>query len=290
MGVSTKEEYESQLQKDLDIAQGTLPTRTSPEQAAADKSKYGISTFSTDSKIATGQKSGLERAQTLYGIKPDEIGGEVSMTRGMRKARLEGKDPAASSLRDSRNRRLRMAKARGASSGELAQIERSAETDIGREEETRSGKRLSEYEKSITGALRGVTGLELGYGQLEKAGEVVNRPGGGGGGFLDTVICTELHRQGYMSDKILIKDREYGAELRRTNPDIYFGYRFLADPIVVVMKKSPLFTKLISIPTMAWANNMAGNTNILGMLVSFSGELLCGIVGKSINWRTRYAL
>jgi len=205
--------------------QPTYQQLAKEQQARSDKARFGVSELSSDERIAQGQRAGLERAQTLYGIDPSEIGGEVAMTRGMRKERLEGKDPAASSLRDSRNRRLRMAKARGASQGELAQIERSAETDIGRQEESFSGRRLSEYEKSIQSALRGVTGLEMGYGQLEKAGEKVSAPSSGG--FLDTVICTELHRQGYMSDEILVKDREYGAELRRTNPDIYFGYRFM---------------------------------------------------------------
>ena len=99
-----------------------------------------------------------------------------------------------------------------------------------------------------------------------------------------SVICSELYAQGYMSDEIKRKDEIYGKFIRKTRPEIYIGYRFLADPIVKLMKKSSLFTKFISVFGMAWARNMAGDKNLLGKLISNIGEPVCGLIGKVITY------
>jgi len=61
----------------------------------------------------------------------------------------------------------------------------------------------------------------------------------GGGG---SVICTELHRQGYLTDEEYVLDTKYQDYI-----DLYTyrGYREFADPIVKKMKKSERFTKLV---------------------------------------------
>lgn len=76
----------------------------------------------------------------------------------------------------------------------------------------------------------------------------------GGGG---KIICNELHRQGYISNKVIQLDEEFGKKYRRLNPDAYRGYLLLATPIVALMKRSFLFTKAISYISLPWSNYMA---------------------------------
>lgn len=93
---------------------------------------------------------------------------------------------------------------------------------------------------------------------------------GGGGG---KIICNELHRQGYISDKIIKLDEEFGKKYRKLNPDAYRGYLLIATPIVALMKRSPLFTTAISKISLPWASFMANkmdatiNGSILGHFI-----------------------
>jgi len=73
------------------------------------------------------------------------------------------------------------------------------------------------------------------------AGDIVNcfvggggGPGGtgGGGGGGGKIICTKLHELGLMSTDIYLADQAFGAELLRTRPDIYNGYRAWAEIVV----------------------------------------------------------
>jgi hypothetical protein len=52
---------------------------------------------------------------------------------------------------------------------------------------------------------------------------------GVGGG---KIICTKLHELGLMSEEIYLADQAFGAELIRTNPNIYNGYRAWAEIVV----------------------------------------------------------
>lgn len=102
----------------------------------------------------------------------------------------------------------------------------------------------------------------------------------GGGG---KIICTELNRQGILSDDIMIKDAAYGVKLRIEKPHIYRGYIKLATPVVKLMRKSNKFTKLVSIVALPWAENMAYNNNKIGKIITVIGEFVCGVVGKIIG-------
>lgn len=59
-----------------------------------------------------------------------------------------------------------------------------------------------------------------------------------------TVICTELFRQGYITADLLAFEKKYHP---RFDFATYWGYRFWADPIVKGMKKSKLFTWMVSL-------------------------------------------
>jgi len=99
----------------------------------------------------------------------------------------------------------------------------------------------------------------------------------------DSVICTELHRQGYMEDELLVLDGIFGASVDR---EVYMGYRKMADPIVEVMKKSKSFTWLVSKVTRPWVLEMAHcvrpdeyKSNIVGKIIMKIGIPLCRHVG-----------
>ena len=262
------------------------PVGTSQTQDRLSRYAQGGSrTFSLsgDKKIAGGQITGLERAQNLYGMNVGEIGDETSDIVRRRREALEGTDPAMTRLRQSRNRRLRMAKAEGASPEQLKQIEREAESDIAGAEYSSQEQALNQYQKLIGNIIGGTSSLEMGFAGLEKSGDTGGYTPYKSNNAFGTVICTELHNQGYMSDDIYKKDQDYGKHLRLSNPDVYSGYIFLAMPVVRLMRTSKLFTWIMSFPAMAWANNMAGNSNLFGKLISKIGEPLCGLVGSTVR-------
>ena len=99
-------------------------------------------------------------------------------------------------------------------------------------------------------------------------------------GIFGTVICTELHRQGIMSDAIYLEDQKFGWELRNEDPYAFIGYYHLASPIAQKMKTSKLLTSLISPFAMAWARNMAGEKNLLGSLILKIGIPVCRMIGR----------
>lgn len=240
---------------------------------------YEGMTFSGDESIASGQQIGLDTAKTLYGTTAAELGREAKDIAARRKAALDGNDPATQRLRQGRNSQIRAARSAGATAGQEAQIHRQAAQDIRQQEFKSQQEALGEYQDLIGNMIGGTTSLQSGYAGLTKSGEKVADDDGG-----STVICTELHRQGYMSDEMLEKDREYGAAIRSDNGSVYVGYIILAMPIVRLMKKSKLFTKLISIPAMAWARDMAYDNSFIGKCINKTGQPVCRIVGKVAVW------
>lgn len=236
--------------------------------------------FSSDPAIAKGQIIGRERGKEAYGQTLAETGAGVQDVIRRRREALEGRGPGATQLRQQRNQQLRAAKARGAGAGQMAQIERQAGMDIAGQQYTRDQAALSSYQKLIGNILGGQTSLEMGFAGLGKAGQQVSSPraGTGGGGILK-IICTELYHQGYMSKEIYQKDQEYGRALAMSHPNIMLGYCILATPVVKLMQRSDFFTRLVSIPAMAWARDMAGDKNLSGAIISLVGKFVCNIVG-----------
>lgn len=243
----------------------------------------------TDVRVAAGQQAGRAAAERLYGMGGEDIRGEtMDITRRRREA-LEGKDPASTRLRESKNQQIRAAKAGGASASQMAQIERQAASDIGQSEFRTQDKALSDYQKLIGNILGGTSSLETGYAALEKAGETVQVPTQSGGG-LGTIICTELHAQGYMTGEMLEKDKEHGRFIRSNDHNVYIGYIWLASPIVKLMRKSSIFTDLISIPAMEWAKDMAKEKSFFGKLINKIGTPICRAVGSVIVYLNKMEL
>ena len=106
--------------------------------------------------------------------------------------------------------------------------------------------------------------------------------GGIGGWYASKAICTELNRQGYLSDDVLMADQEYAVKY--ISLDVYVGYRILADPIVRLMQRSKLFTQIVMPFGVAFAYESANRINpkykgsLLGKIIFKVGIPLCRMV------------
>ena len=126
---------------------------------------------------------------------------------------------------------------------------------------------------------------------------------GGGGGGGGKIICTKLHELGLMSTDIYLADQAFGAELLRTRPDIYNGYRAWAEIVVDWMsgqgpkmmpwmsdeqfeksaqRWSTTWAQAIATP---WAEHMAykmgaiEKDNVTGRMITLVGIPICKAVG-----------
>lgn len=108
-----------------------------------------------------------------------------------------------------------------------------------------------------------------------------------GEGMFGTIICTELHRQGYISDEVYEADKEAGKYVRENMPLVMDGYLFLAAPIVRGMRKSKLFTKAVAFWAVPWAKMHSGQDSIRADIVIILGVPLCRIVGGLLRKTAR---
>lgn len=74
----------------------------------------------------------------------------------------------------------------------------------------------------------------------------------GGSGFLGSVICTELHRQGYLSDRDYDIESHMGFELYSYRPAVIDGYHRFGIPIARWMRRSKLLTWAMIPVVKAW--------------------------------------
>lgn len=157
----------------------------------------------------------------------------------------------------------------------------------------------AEYLKALGYSAKSVgKALESVYGFTESAVEdVLGAVGYATGAISDAIgsifgskiICTELHRQGLMSDIIFKADQEFGEMMRNKHPYAMKGYYYLAKPIVELMRKSETFTKAVSFFAIPWANEMAYQMGAIeqgsfaGKLIMLIGLPLCTLVGIIIS-------
>jgi hypothetical protein len=107
-----------------------------------------------------------------------------------------------------------------------------------------------------------------------------------GGGFLGTVICTELHRQGLLDQQTFEVDQEFGKIMRKEQPEVMIGYWTLAMPLVALMQKSKIFTHVVALFAKPWAHHMAylmgarTKDNLFGRLIMTIGKPVCTLAAK----------
>ena len=102
-----------------------------------------------------------------------------------------------------------------------------------------------------------------------------------------TVICTELHRQGLMSDELYAADASYGWLMEHTDPAAVRGYRSWATKWVRLMSVSALFTHLVALLAIPWAKEMAyrlgqyDRGTLIGKILFAVGTPICRWIGRN---------
>ena len=126
---------------------------------------------------------------------------------------------------------------------------------------------------------------------------------GGGGGGGGKIICTKLHELGLMSKEIYEADQAFGADLVKSHPDLYNGYRAWAEIVVdwmdgngpnmmpwlseqrrkqITQQWSTSWAEEIATP---WAEEMAyqmgrrESSNATGKAIMAVGTPICKVVG-----------
>jgi len=119
--------------------------------------------------------------------------------------------------------------------------------------------------------------------------------GGGGGGGGGTVLCSLLHRRGYLTKDVWRLDAAYGQMTRDTDPDVYDGYYAWAQPIVEWIEKDSMLAKIgfhtLALPLVSsWAKHIAHRMepemykdNNLGKFILTVGTPICRLIGSTIN-------
>jgi len=239
--------------------------------------------YNASNNLTTGSDNNrVSDIMKWYGIdSPEQVGSMQQKVIAGREAALEGNDPTSTMIKQSAGAQTRAAAATKAatgggnlSAGERAQIQRSAQSDVNESLWKSQQSALDKYSGTATGLASNILGMDFAKQALDK-----DLPSG------STVICTELYRQGYLTDEIISLDSKFGYELRKVNPDAYSGYIKLATPIVRLMKKNKTFTKIVSIFGVPWANNMAYNNSLFGKIIHNIGLPICTTFGKLLGDR-----
>jgi len=230
--------------------------------------------------------SGLEFARLGYGENIADVGKNISEIRQKYKERMAGADPVSAAIRNQKADAMAAAQAQMQAQGVTGGAAVLAAQGIGKAQDARIAESLYGQQKSNIDALRslesntlaGTTALMQGSKAEGTAGSQPLPPQSKG--LMDSVICTELHRQGILDTEAYLKDAEFGKVLKQSNPNVIVGYHFLAKPVVKLMRKSPLFTKVISYPTLKWAYYIAGRENsVIGAFIFHVGIPVCSVIG-----------
>lgn len=232
-------------------------------------------------------QAGLEFAKVGYGQNIFDVGSDIQRVRQLQRARTEGSDPISEAIRNQKGGAMAAAQRQmaasgvkgGVAAGALDEIARKQDADIAASLYGQQRQNIAAERSLASNMLSGTTALMQGGRAEGTASNMPKAPEGGG--MFGTVICTELYNQGYMTKDLYLKDSDYGRQILSVTPHVIVGYQFLAAPIVKLMQKSPIFTKLVSYPALKWAKHIANEENsIIGILAVNIGQPLCGIIGK----------
>jgi hypothetical protein len=280
----------------LDRAQGGPQNRANQASLDGVFNPFQPPSFSVSGSLNenTGRIEGLQRARILTGQDPYSIGHDYQDAYNNIKKRTQMSDTASELLRankagavaDAKNDLQRSGVKGGAAIGATSQVERAKAYDVNNQMIQAQKQAQDDYLNAVKSNANFTQASEMNFGSMA-AGRDVKAPASNSSGF-GTVICTQLYLSGYYSSEIYEADQHYGLTMMTERPHIYYGYRFLADPVVSLMKKSKAFTAFVALFAVPWAKNMAGDKNLLGALISAVGEPICSFVGKLV-WRKAYA-
>lgn len=103
----------------------------------------------------------------------------------------------------------------------------------------------------------------------------------GGGG---SAICTEMHRQGYLSDRVMQLDDQFRKSV---DADTVRGYQIWAFPFARLMRKSRILSRITAPFALSWAFTMAASLaptefkpRFIGKCMMAVGKPICKLIGK----------
>lgn len=249
-------------------------------------------TFTGTPQEVQGQQAGLDLAKMGYGQTLAETGQDVKGLRDEYKSRVAqgGSDPVSAAIMGQKANNMVLAQQQMAGSGLRGAASAAALGSVGKAQDAQIAeslygqkqRSLSDLKSLTSNTLSGTIGLMQGSKAEGTAGSRPAPPESKG--LMDSVLCTELHRQGLMSRELYLKDAAYGIQLKISNPNVVVGYQFLAAPFVALMSKSSVFTSIMKYPILSWARHIAGEKySIWGHLCQNIGEPFCAVIGKLIS-------
>lgn len=105
------------------------------------------------------------------------------------------------------------------------------------------------------------------------------------------IICTELYHQGLMDHDTFEADQAFGRIMWQKDPAVMVGYHAWARPLVRLMKRSRLFTKVVAFFALPWAKEMdhrmgaQHNGSKFGKALMAFGVPFCRLIGKALKKR-----
>ena len=240
-----------------------------------------------DRKERGAALSAAELAKLGYGQGLDAVGEDIQRIRDLQRGRTEqvGGDPVSAAIMGQKASQMANAQRNlaasgikgGVAAGAIADVGRKADSDIAASLYGQQRQSIADERSLASNMLSGTMGSIQG-GKAEGT----QAPGGPqASSWTDSVICTELHRQGIMSLDLYKKDAAFGEMLKKECPEVVVGYHVIAKPIVKLMQKSKLATKIISVPAMKWARHIANEENsFIGYATLSVGMPFCSIIGK----------
>ena len=220
-----------------------------------------------DQATDRGIESGRRYAQEITGQSTQQTGRDVQDITSRRRQRLEGASPGQTELREMRNRRIAMARSRGASPAEQRQIEASAQTALAREGFRQEGQALGDYQSLIGNIMRNQQAITMGFGQLGKAGE---QPATAPEGTGITVVCTALREMGDLDRRSYIACLEYGKRLAVQEEDFHLTYLKMFTPVADRYKAKSWYRFLTRFLLVRWARHFKDD-NFIGRKVHHWG-------------------
>jgi hypothetical protein len=248
--------------------------------------------FTGSADETAGRIEGLQRAKILTGQNPYQIGQDYQQGMDNIRKRMNGSDTASELLRankagavaDTRSNLRAQGVKGGAAAGAAASVERQKAYDINNQVIQNERQAQNDFMSAVKANANFTTANEMNFGSMA-AGKDIQSPQAYSGGFgaLGTVVCTELFKQGRLDRKTFLMEYQYGIKTLSERPHVYWGYRYMADPIVKMMKKSKAVSVVVAFFVVRWAKHTTGqNKNAVGWTVNTIGQTVCGTVGKYI--------
>jgi hypothetical protein len=220
---------------------------------------------------------GVQTGQSMF-----QTGQQQQQGLGMLQDRIGGGDAVATHMMGQRNRNMATMgrslagkKVAGSVAGaSMLGAQESADKSIASQQQGFGRQNYQDLMKYV-GRQQKVEGEATASGK--DAGKAAEMSVDAGSGI--SVICTELHRQGYLSAETLKKDTAVGWGISMSQPYIYIGYYVWAVHFARLMSKSRLFTMAVAFFAVPYASHVAGDKNFLGACVKAVGMPLCKVIG-----------